>query len=82
MGGTLPPSQDGDGTQQAGPRTRRLEMIKPIDPGWLRINDALHQQERQGRRRKRRGKDEDGDEPEVDERQVPTDEETKLDLVA
>jgi len=57
-------------------------MINPIDPGWVRINDALHKQDRRQRRRQRReSAEEDEGMPEIDERHV-ADEESKLDVVA
>ena len=56
-------------------------MITPIDMGWVRINDALHKQDRRDRRRKRRGKGEEDEAQLIDEaRQI--DDEAKLDLVA
>lgn len=61
-------------------------MITPIDVGWVRINDALHKQDRRDRRRKRRGKGEEDEAQLIDEaRQIEArqiDDEAKLDLVA
>ena len=56
-------------------------MINPIDPGWIRIGDALHKQDRRGRRRRRREEEEEEEQQAVEE--APEgEEETKLDLVA
>jgi len=55
-------------------------MIHPIDPGWVRINDALHKQDRRDHRRKRRGKGEEEEAQVVEEAREK--DEAKLDLVA
>ena len=55
-------------------------MITPIDPGWVRISDALHKQDRRERRRRRREKDQ--DEVQVANEAHETEGEAKLDLVA
>lgn len=57
-------------------------MITPIDPGWVRINDALHKQDRRDRRRKRREKGEEEEEAQVANEVHETEGEAQLDLVA
>ena len=56
-------------------------MINPIDPGRLRIDDALHKQDRRERRRKRREHGQEEEVQAVDEVHE-TEDEAKLDLVA
>ena len=66
------------GGEGAAPSKEAI-MINPIDPGWVRIDDARHREDRRQRRR-RRQKDEEEEETQV---LKPTpDEKAKLDLVA
>lgn len=53
-------------------------MINPIDPGWVRIDDARHHRDRRKRRRRR----EEEEEEETQVAQPLHGEESKLDLVA
>ena len=57
-------------------------MINPIDPGRLRIDDALHKQDRRERRRRRREHRQDEEEVQAVDEVHETEDEAKLDLVA
>ena len=53
-------------------------MINPIDPGWVRIDDARHHQDRRKRRRRQQEEEE-----EETQTALPLQaEKSKLDLVA
>ena len=72
-------SQDGDGEGRDSCPSKEANMINPVHPGPVRIDDARHHDDGR-RRRRRRHKDEEEEEPRIPEPVL--DEKTKLNLVA